>query len=223
MNVLVQNFFDCFYWWWSMLVPAGCCDSVSFAMKYWSPNTLSQNLERVGRRSLSLFEFGVQIVCSRPTWVSLMNHLFTTSTHDVAGVFSNSYLSLRIGRMSFFCCMACWVLFGSSSAKTLQHSHKTHKISNHFCLLLIKNYPSQCKSNPRRGWGLPYASTIPRGLFQNGWKSPNIQGDYYRSRSGTLIPNPMNPQQKRIRVNPHLKTRHYSSQQGTIGCRPRLT
>ena len=47
--------------------------------------------------------------------------------------FSNSYLSLRIERMSFFCCMACWVLFGSSSAKTSQHSRKTHKISNHFC------------------------------------------------------------------------------------------
>ena len=94
MNVLVQNFFDCFYWWWSMIVPAGCCNnSVSFAMKYWSPNTLSQNLERVGRRSLSLFDFGVQIVCSSPTWVSLMNHLFTTSTHDVAGVFFRTHIS----------------------------------------------------------------------------------------------------------------------------------
>ena len=219
MNVLVQNFFDCFYWWWSMIVPAGCCNnSVSFAMKYWSPNTLSQNLERVGRRSLSLFDFGVQIVCSSPTWVSLMNHLFTTSTHDVAGVFSNSYLSLRIGRMSFFCCMACWVLFGSSSAKTSQHSHKTHKISNHFCSSKI--IPPSAKAI-QEGVGayhmhLPFQGVCSKSVG-------NHQTSKGITRSGTLIPNPKKNQQKPIRVNPHLKTRHYSSQQGTIGCRPRLT
>ena len=154
MNVLVQNFFDCFYWWWSMIVPAGCCNSVSFATKYWSPNTLSQNLERVGRRSLSLFEFGVQIVCSRPTWVSLMNHLFTTSTHDVAGVFfelisqpenwTHVFLLLH-GMLG-----SLWQLLCKNLATFTQNTQNLQP------LLLIKNYPSQCKSNPRWGWGLPF-------------------------------------------------------------------
>ncbi len=113
--VLVQNFFCCFYWWWSMIVPELAESRVS--------------------KSIS-----VQIVCSSPTWVSLVNHLFTTSPHISA---------LRIGRISFFCCMACWVLFGSSSEKTLQHSHKTH--------------PKPPNHQPAQKWYLPTKNN-PRNL-----------------------------------------------------------
>lgn len=85
-----------------------------------------------------------------------MNHLFTTSTHDIAGVFferisqpenwTHVFLLLH-GMLG-----SLWQLLCKNLATFTQNTQNLQP------LLLIKKLSSQCKSNPR-GCGLPYAFT----------------------------------------------------------------